>query len=302
MKRVLVYGDAMVDRYEIVTPTKVSAEAPVLVCRQVDKPIYRPGGAANVAMNLRALGATVTLLSYASAAEDHDKWLVEELEKDGIVFMAHHGHATPLKTRIVDHDYKQLLRLDREDSNIDPEIARHMLVFIERYIQDFDVLCISDYDKGLATHGHLRKAIDIAKANKVYTICNIKPDNIWLSEYSDLVVLNFGEAVASLTVMSAKGDEPRGLSLQAVGLALQERLDGPDILITSGEKGMYLFKPNGVFHHIKAYPVQVADITGAGDTVVATIAAHGQHTLGVLDLAAKNAAEVVTKQGVATPS
>lgn len=297
VKRVLVYGDAIVDRYDIVTPLKPSAEAPVLVCRQ-ESTSYRPGGAANVAVNVASMGPVVTLLSYGSDDADHDVWLADELE-GVMLFQQIYGRASALKTRIVDAHFRQLLRIDDEATNLPEVTAQYLLDFALNYISNFDVICISDYAKGCADHDMLRKLIYLAEKHDKYVVVNSKPSNIHQLVGASLIVVNFSEAVEALNLLGNPQDESWKLAPAGVALGLSSRLDDTPILLTKGEEGMWLADES--VHHTYAHPVQVADITGAGDTVVATIAAHGCHTPEVLKLAARNAASVVTKQGVATP-
>ncbi len=265
--RVLVVGDLMLDEFIWGKVDRISPEAPVPVVRVTGESIHL-GGAANVVHNLRALGGKAAACGVVGN-DRAGKHVIEELEgigagTDGVITTR--GVVTIRKTRIVAHG-QQIVRFDHEQ----PEQARratHALIrFLEAHAARFEVVLISDYGKGVITPELLEAVAAIAKRRPLRVIVDPKKANYDHYRGVTLATPNAGEAA------DAAGIEVRDeASLRAAGKRLLERWDAEAVLITRGEHGMSLFRRKGASRHFPTVARDVFDVTGAGDTVVATCA------------------------------
>lgn len=291
--RVLVVGDLMLDRYWHGDTSRISPEAPVPVVRVGDAE-QRPGGAGNVALNVAALGGQATLIGLAGDDEAADA-LEQALQSKGVTccFERLPGYPTITKLRVVSR-HQQLIRLDFEDGFPSAE-AERLIARFEREVKDMDVVVLSDYGKG--TLHHVAKLIAIARAAGKPVL--IDPKGKDFSKYSGatLITPNMMEFEA---VAGPSSDEAE-LEVRAEELRQRYALDA--LLITRSEKGMSLFRPGHAPVHLLTHAREVYDVTGAGDTVISTLAtalAAGEDLHSAMVLSNVAAGVVVGKLGTAT--
>lgn len=291
--RVLVLGDLMLDRYWHGATQRISPEAPVPVVH-VGGIEERPGGAGNVALNAVALGAPVTLVGPVGDDEAGDR-LQGLLEEAGVACCFHReAHApTITKLRILSR-HQQLIRLDFEDGF--PGMPADALdAAFEAALEAADVVVLSDYAKGALPHP--RALIRRARAAGKPVLVDPKGRDYARYEGATLITPNLTEFRA---VVGEPEDED---DLGARAAALAARLGVDAVLVTRGEHGMTLAEATGRAAHLKARAREVFDVTGAGDTVIATLAVALGAGAGRADAAAwANAAAgvVVGKLGTAT--
>lgn len=292
--RVLVVGDAMLDRYWHGPVDRISPEAPVPVVR-VTREEERIGAAANVAYNVVTLGAQASLLTVVG--EDDASHRLEALvAQTGI--RAHFGRDPALKTtvklRIIGR-HQQLLRLDFENTPPSEVLASQSQAYA-RLLPEHDAVLLSDYGKGGLTH----VADMVARARAAGKAVLIDPKGADYSRYAGATVITPNRAELQ-QVIGTWSDEA-DLTARAQTLRRQLRLDA--VLLTRSEEGMTLFDAHGE-QHVPATAREVFDVTGAGDTVIATLAAMVAAGLTLRDavpLANAAGAIVVGKFGTATAS
>jgi D-glycero-beta-D-manno-heptose-7-phosphate kinase len=260
--RVLVVGDVMLDRYWYGDKLRVSDEAPVLIVKiEDDRTIETPGGAANVAANAAALGANVALLSVVGNDEP-GRSLAELLKKAGVNTNLHRDSdiATTVKLRVIGRK-QQILRIDFETPP-SHEVLLDKLADYERMISDRNVIILSDYGKGGLTH--IARMIELARAQGKTVLVDPKGDDY--SKYVGATIVTPNRAEFREVAGSWKSDEEFTRKAQA----LREKLKLEALLVTLGEDGMKLYQAGGVRHE-KARAREVFDVSGAGDTVIATL-------------------------------
>jgi D-beta-D-heptose 7-phosphate kinase/D-beta-D-heptose 1-phosphate adenosyltransferase len=265
---VLVAGDLMLDQFVWGRVQRISPEAPVPVVHVTNEG-FRLGGAANVVHNIRSLGGRV-LACGALGQDVAGRRVVGELRRIGVnaagVFLGR-GQATTCKTRIIAHQ-QQVVRLDREDDgSADGAAAAKARGFLLAHVWKANVVVISDYGKGLITPP-LLAAIAALRARRRFTlVIDPKQSNFGHYRGASLVTPNQGEAsvAAGIEITSEA-------SLVAAGRSLLERWQAEAVLITRGEQGMTLFEADRAPRHFPTAARHVFDVTGAGDTVLATCA------------------------------
>jgi len=258
--RVLVVGDVMLDRYWFGEVTRISPEAPVPVVKHQDVK-ERLGGAANVAHNAAALGAQVSLLSVIGDDEAGGS-LQQLVERAGIRPVLHRDAsiATTVKLRVVARR-QQLLRIDFE-TQPSREILLDKLADYRRLLGECDCVILSDYGKGGLTH--IASMIDLARQQKRVVLVDPKGDDY--SRYEGATVVTPNRAELREVVGSWKSDAEMAEKAQA----LRAKLKLQALLVTLGEDGMTLFEAGGMRHE-PAKAREVFDVSGAGDTVIATL-------------------------------
>jgi D-glycero-beta-D-manno-heptose-7-phosphate kinase len=261
-RRVLVVGDAMLDRYWFGNVERISPEAPVPVVA-VKREEVRLGGAANVAMNVKTLGAACTLLTVVGD-DDAGRSLRALLAQHAInaVLGTDAQLQTVVKLRVIGRS-QQLLRIDFENKP-DHEVLQLMLSDYERLLPEHDLVLMSDYGKGGLTH--VGQMIEQARAAGKPVL--VDPKGSDFSRYAGATAITPNRSELAL-VVGAWSDE-NSLAQQAQALRAQLNLHG--LLLTRSEEGISLFDDTG---HLRL-PTQareVFDVTGAGDTVIATLAA-----------------------------
>ena len=261
--RVLVVGDAMLDRYWFGNVDRISPEAPVPVVR-VTREDDRLGGAANVALNVKRLGAQATLLTVVGNDEPA-RTLQLLLEREGVATRLGRDDklCTIVKLRVIGRS-QQLMRVDFEREP-DHELLAQMLSDFEQALAESDAVLFSDYGKGGLAH--IARMIELARAAGKPVL--VDPKGSDYSRYAGATVITPNRAELA-QVVGAWTDEA-DLRRRAHALRAQLNLDA--LLLTRSEEGMTLFRANGEVLNVAAQAKEVFDVTGAGDTVIATLAA-----------------------------
>ncbi len=292
--RVLIVGDVMLDRYWFGEVSRISPEAPVPVVK-IEKSEERPGGAANVARNCAALGAQVALLSVVGA-DEAGKTLARLMADSHIESSLHEdaGMNTTVKLRVIGRQ-QQLLRIDFENTP-DHEVLRAKLADFTTRLAQSDVVILSDYGKGGLTH--ITEMIALARQAGKPVLVDPKGDDY--ARYAGATLLTPNRA----ELREVAGTWHSEAELAAKAQQLRESLDLSALLVTRSEEGMTLFSAAGTCHEA-AVAREVYDVSGAGDTVIATLAvmlASGLPIEQALFLANRAAGIVVGKLGTATCS
>jgi rfaE bifunctional protein kinase chain/domain len=264
--RVLVVGDAMLDRYWFGAVERISPEAPVPVVR-VNREEERLGGAANVALNVKTLGAQSTLLTVVGEDEPARK-LRSLLEQEGVatVLGSDPKLYTIVKLRVIGRS-QQLIRIDFENQP-DHEVLDTMLADYERVLAAHDAVLFSDYGKGGLTH--IPRMIELARAAGKPVLVDPKGSDYQRYAGATTITPNRAELAQVIGTCPSEGE----LHRRAFALRTELGLDG--LLLTRSEEGMSLFdRHDGADRHtqVPAEAREVFDVTGAGDTVIATLAA-----------------------------
>lgn len=260
-RRVLVVGDVMLDRYWHGAVERISPEAPVPVVR-VSREEERLGGAANVALNVKTLGAQVTLLTVVGHDEAAGR-LRALLAQHGIEACLGEDAAlrTIVKLRVIGRS-QQLLRIDFENEP-DHEVLTQALEAFEQQLPRHDAVLFSDYGKGGLTH--ITRMIELARAAGKPVLVDPKGSDYARYAGATVITPNRGELAQ---VVGAWRSEAQLLERAQ---ALRTRLGVDSLLLTRSEDGMSLFDEHGAVHQ-PAQTREVFDVTGAGDTVIATMA------------------------------
>jgi D-beta-D-heptose 7-phosphate kinase/D-beta-D-heptose 1-phosphate adenosyltransferase len=264
-KKIAVLGDFLLDTYTKGSVKRISPEAPVCVLK-VKKQEHLPGGAGNVALNCKALGSSVTVIG--RVGDDFaSNYLKNSLENMGINtdgLLNEEGYQIPVKNRFM-AEYQQLLRVDFED---DQPITNHteekIVRFLEVYGTDFDLFVVSDYNKGFLTRSLLKAIFSFARRYKIPVFVDPKGSDFSKYQGATLIKPNLQEAYL------ASGLDDKS-SLEEVAIKLSNISLVENLLITRSEKGMSLFKKEQR-QDFRACAKEVIDVTGAGDTVLATLA------------------------------
>lgn len=292
--RVLVVGDAMLDRYWFGAVERISPEAPVPVVR-VNREEERLGGAANVALNAKTVGANVTLLTVVGDDEPARK-LQQLLETEGVSTLLGHDPQlyTIVKLRVIGRA-QQLIRIDFENAP-DHEVLHGMLADFERVLPDFDAVLFSDYGKGGLTH--IPRMIELARAAGKPVL--VDPKGSDYTRYAGATAITPNRAELA-QVIGQWRDEAQ---LQERAQALRNDLGLEGLVLTRSEDGMSLFDAQG-HAQVPAQAREVFDVTGAGDTVIATLAvmlAAGLSLRDAMPIANRAGSIVVGKFGTASVS
>lgn len=292
--RVLVVGDVMLDRYLFGEVSRISPEAPVPIVKVVRQE-ERPGGAANVARNAAALGAQVSLLSVIGVDEVGER-LRELIAKEGInaSLWQDKSLATTRKVRVIGRQ-QQLLRIDFEQTP-SQEILMKKLGVYRKLLNECNVVILSDYGKGGLTH--IVRMIELAHRYGKRILVDPKGDDYSRYKGANVLTPNRSELRNVVGQWSSEAD----LEKRAQERRLELGLDA--LLVTRSEEGMTLFDDDGV-HHEPAKAREVYDVSGAGDTVIATLAvmvAAGKDLRDAVQIANHAAGIVVGKLGTAVAS
>lgn len=286
-RKILVIGDVMLDRYIYGKVERISPEAPIPIVKVYDEK-YVAGGAGNTAVNLACLGAEVNLIGVVG--EDGEAEILKKILKENGINYCFFSDKRPTiqKIRIVG-ERQQIVRVDYEDSNqIDEILERKIKGKIKELVKEVNAVIISDYAKGCITKQIATFTIRYANKCNKKVIVDPKPVNKEFYEKAFIVTPNNKESFE----MTNEED------IKKRGEKLQKEL-GAKVLITLGERGMVLFD-NGRIKKFKAIAKEVYDVSGAGDTVVATLAlaiSSGASLDDAVELANYAAGIVVTKSG-----
>ena len=301
-KAVLIVGDLMLDEFIWGKVRRISPEAPVPVV-DVTEETYRLGGSGNVAANVRALDGSPIPIGVIGrdSAGDRVLDLMQELKIDtaGII---RKDRSTTVKTRIIAH-HQQIVRADRETRQpIGREITAELAAAFNRYLPVAGAVIVSDYDKGVVNRDLLHEILPQARSQGVPVFLDPKVHHA--DYYQPITMITPNQHEAELLSGLAIDDQT---ALEQAGRKLIERFGCEYALITRGEDGMSLFNSNGTpaarSHHLPTFAREVFDVTGAGDTVIATLAlahAAGAAMEECATLANHAAGIVVGKLGTAT--
>lgn len=299
-RRVVVLGDLMLDRYISGRVRRISPEAPVPVV-DVERTYERPGGAANVAANLRSLGAATTVIGLVGADPDGDR-LREVLQAAGLPLaslVSVSDYATTVKTRVIAHG-QQIVRVDREDPRLVESDQSARIIDTFRHVDASDVVVLSDYAKGVLSPPVCAEIIRICRQRGIPVVVDPKGRDYRRYAGATAVTPNQEEAAQALGV-----DNPSQVCLADARDFFIGELALDAALITQGEHGLTLILPTGLPLAFPATARDVADVTGAGDTVVSVFAlgiAGGASFADAAFLANAAAGLVVEKAGAAAIS
>jgi len=293
--RVLVVGDVMLDRYWFGDVHRISPEAPVPVLK-VSRVEERPGGAANVARNITSLGAHCTLLSVVGADEAGDCLQRLLTEQGGVEALLHRdaGFSTIVKLRAIARQ-QQLLRIDFETPPSHEVLQAKLADFIDK-LPHCDVVILSDYGKGGLAH--IAEMIGLARAASKPVLVDPKGDDYARYQGATLLTPNRSE----FREVAGSWKDEAELNAKAQQLRTELKLEA--LLVTRSEEGMSLFRERDVLHE-PTQAREVFDVSGAGDTVIATLAvmlASGADMPDAVRIANRAAGVVVGKLGTAVVS
>ncbi len=302
-KKIVVLGDMILDEFISGTTERVSREAPVIVVRYESRG-YSPGGAANAAQNVAALGGRAAPVGISG--RDESGWILRECLKSsevklsGILSVA--GAVTTCKTRVMAGDFhaqrQQVLRIDREwEKELSQGVAGRLISRFERELQGADAAILSDYDHGVLAGPVIQDAVAACRRRKIPVVADSR---FRLCRFRGVTTATPNEVEAAQAAGMATGEED---FLAKAGRRLLKRLQASSILVTRGKFGMSLFEPR---RRIKSVDVvgslEAKDVTGAGDTVAAAVAltlAAGGSMADAMTTANLAASIVVMKRGSA---
>lgn len=295
--KICVIGDMMLDHYVNGSCDRISPEAPVQVV-DVTGETYSLGGAGNVLKNLQSFGCDGSLISI-SGNDDNSQIVKDELEKikpDFYYQAKDNERRTTIKTRIVVNRH-QLLRLDKEDKiYCNDTIADEILDLLKTKVTELDVVILSDYCKGVLSTHLVKNIIELCNANKVITIVDSKDKD--LSKYHGVTLVKPNRKEASLASgINIKDDA----SLEAACKKIADTTACQTVIVTLSEDGIAIYNDNKLIKK-PTKALDVFDVTGAGDTVIASLGFALANDLSIsaaCDFANSAAAVVVAKFGSA---
>lgn len=262
-KRILVIGDIILDRYIWGKVNRISPEAPVPIVEVTDDS-FLLGGAANVANNIVSLGGSATVVGVIG--KDRAGEVVTDLLRERRIDLAlfEDSRPTTIKTRVIAHN-QQVVRFDKEDrSALSGRVLKGIIDYIRESIKGFDAVIVSDYKKGVISKALMDEVLKITRPLKKFVALDPKVGHFHIYKGVSIITPNLSEA------SHGSGVEIRDeKSLIKAGKTLLKKLSCDAVLITRGEEGMSLFA-NDKITHIPTVARHVYDVTGAGDTVIAT--------------------------------
>ena len=265
---ILVIGDLILDHYIWGRVSRISPEAPVPVVH-VESESMRLGGAANVFNNVLALGGKADLCGMIGS-DEAGRQLLKEL---GAKRAGHGGVVTDAdrptikKSRVIAHN-QQVVRYDVErKGELKPQLQKKILRYVESRLRDLTCLVVSDYAKGVVTAGIMADLVRLAALRQLPVIVDPKVEHFGFYKGVTVITPNHLEATQAAG-LHGDGDQ----TIQEAGETIRQRLGCQSVLVTRGEKGMSLFEGSNEAWHIPTQARQVYDVTGAGDTVVSTLA------------------------------
>ena len=263
-----VIGDVMLDTYMWGHVERISPEAPVPIVT-VDKKEYRIGGASNVALNIASLGASVSMISVVGNDEE-GKQLQQLLQQQNIktdFLLNSPKRITTSKTRIISRN-QQMMRLDKEiATDLGYEDENRLILALQTFIaqEKPDVLIFEDYNKGVLTELVIQKAIDLCRHHGIVTTVDPKRKNFFSYKGVDVFKPNLKEVKDGLNLLT---DDVSEEALKQIHLRLKEQLQHHTSFITLSEKGVY-YENETEAGIIPSHRRNIADVSGAGDTVIA---------------------------------
>ena len=266
---ILIIGDVMVDAYYWGKVDRISPEAPVPIVA-VEKKESRLGGAANVALNIQAMGATPILCSVIGNDDEGKEFvnLVAKNQQTDRGILRSNNRRTTKKTRIIGNHH-QMLRVDAEDIQpIDKTEEKDFFDRIKNIVEDqkVDAIIFEDYDKGVITATLIEKVVALAQKKSIPTAVDPKKRNFMSYKEVDLFKPNLKELKEGLKIDLNVNNTAE---LEKAINQLEAKLQNKHTLITLSEKGVYVHsRENQEKHHIKAHHRDITDVSGAGDTVI----------------------------------
>ena len=295
---IYVVGDVMIDHYIYGNCDRISPEAPVLIL-DTKKEEYTLGGAGNVVKNLISLGAKTGIATVCG----NDEGLIivdrefEQLEVGDRKLIVDQSRKTTVKSRVVSGNH-QLLRIDREDKHpITDNIGNELIENIKINIGKIKILIISDYCKGGLNANTIHSLINLCRENNIITIVDSKDPDLSKFNGANIIKPNRKEAQKATGISIVDDD-----TLTAACSKIAEQAQCDSVVITLSEEGMAIFH-EGKLSKIPTRALEIFDVTGAGDTVVASLAfalLNGMNLIQACDFANHAAAVVVAKVGSAT--
>lgn len=301
-RKIVVFGDVMLDEFVWGDVTRISPEAPVPVV-DIRRESVHLGGAANVLANLIALGAKACVIGVVGKDPAGER-LRATLDEASPIQLAEHmvvdtTRPSTVKTRIIAHS-QLVVRADRELRNpVNSQIENRIIHLLKEAIKSADAFVVSDYDKGVVTPRILAEILPLAY-ERMPVLIDPKLRNLVSYRPANLVTPNHHEA---LRMANLEEDSDGGLHRAAQ--VLQQKLMCDAVLITRGDRGMLLLEGNSEPVYVETAAREVYDVTGAGDTVISSLAASlavGASMLAAANLANHAAGIVVGKVGTATAS
>ena len=264
--KVLIVGDLILDEFLWGNVSRISPEAPVPVVH-VRSESFMPGGAANVANNIHALGGKAYLAGVVGM-DERGSILRQELDKRGVGvegIVIDGERPTTLKTRVIAHQ-QQVVRIDKEKMDgLSTGLIDQIIDYIKEIIGQIDAIIIEDYGKGVVTPRLLQEILRLARRHKKIVTVDPKEEHFHYYKGVTAITPNHHEAAQAAGVKVKDVD-----SIAKVGKALLNKLKCEAVLLTLGENGMQLFEKQGRITHIPTVAQDVFDVSGAGDTVIGT--------------------------------
>ncbi len=265
---VLVIGDLILDHYVMGRVSRISPEAPVPVVH-VESESLRPGGAANVYSNILALGGKAHLCGVIGADQSGKQLIAELGYTRGLLggIVVDRERPTTRKSRVIAHN-QQIVRYDIEGrGELKAVLRQKILRYVESKLRELSCIVISDYAKGVVSSVLMSEIIRLAALRRVSVIVDPKVEHFNYYKGVTVITPNHLEATQA---SGMHGDDNQ--TINEAGAMIRQRLGCQSVLITRGEKGMSLYESDGASWHLSTKARQVYDVTGAGDTVIGTLA------------------------------
>jgi len=267
-QKVVVIGDLMLDKFYWGNVSRISPEAPVPVV-ELEKETFHLGGAANVATNLKSLKLNPIMIGVIGKDQTGEEFL-DYAKQIGLITEGIYSDAkrpTTVKTRIIANN-QHVARLDKEiTEEIDDSLQNYFLDFLKSQ-NNVKAIILEDYNKGMLPKSFIKKIIEYARSQNIFISVDPKQQNFFEYQNTDLFKPNKKEASKALNININSVEKTR-----EVGLELMNRLNCKNLLLTLGSDGMMLFQENGEIYSVPTRARQVADVSGAGDTAIATYTA-----------------------------
>lgn len=265
---ILIIGDFMADRYIMGRVNRISSEAPVPVVEVLEENLLL-GGAANVASNVLSLGGKV-FIAGTVGRDEMGRLLIHKFREKGINtegIIVEEDRPTTVKTRVIAHN-QQVVRIDREvKSDVSQSTTSLILEYVKRCLPEIKAIILSDYCKGVITRELIKEILKLIK---------LKNSNVFVAADPKIGHFDYYKGVNFTTPNINEASFGSGIDIKdektlvKAGETLLKKLRCEAVLITRGEEGMSLFERNGKVTHIPTFARKVYDVTGAGDTVIAT--------------------------------
>lgn len=266
-QKAIIFGDMMLDSYLWGKVQRISPEAPVPVI-EIEKEEYRPGGAANVALNITALGAKaypIGIIGEDESARSLKKLFTDQnIETDGLIIDK--TRKTTTKTRIGAAN-QQIVRIDIEDLHHPcGDVEKLIIAQLEKRVPQVGLLIVEDYNKGLFSEKIIAKMLELCKKHNVIVAVDPKQKNFFSYRGVDIFKPNYSELQTNLgRKFESEEDFHQGAN------EVLERLDCRYLVVTRGAKGMHIFSKDQPMRHLPSYAREVYDVSGAGDTVITAL-------------------------------